>query len=67
MMRINCAHDDPDTWRRMVENLRQGRTRGRPQVQDPDGPGRPEAAHRPDRPGRSLPAHQATPGRHGRA
>jgi pyruvate kinase len=22
VMRINCAHDDPDTWRRMVENLR---------------------------------------------
>jgi len=22
VMRINCAHDDPGTWRRMVENLR---------------------------------------------
>jgi pyruvate kinase len=22
VMRINCAHDDPETWRRMVENLR---------------------------------------------
>jgi len=21
VMRINCAHDDPETWRRMVENL----------------------------------------------
>jgi len=22
-MRINCAHDDPETWRRMIANLRQ--------------------------------------------
>ncbi len=30
VMRINCAHDDPDTWRRMVANLRKAeRTVGR--------------------------------------
>jgi pyruvate kinase len=30
VMRINCAHDDADTWRRMVENLRRAeRTVGR--------------------------------------
>lgn len=27
LMRINCAHDDPDTWRRMAENLRLARRR----------------------------------------
>jgi len=30
-MRINCAHDDPETWSRMIENLR--RAQGQTQIQ----------------------------------
>ena len=26
-MRVNCAHDGPDTWRRMVDNLGAARSK----------------------------------------
>ena len=44
-MRINCAHDDPPAWSRMIKHLRDaGRASGR-SCRHPDGPGRPETAH----------------------
>jgi pyruvate kinase len=49
VMRINCAHDDADVWRRMVDHLRRAEREGGPALPRGVRPCRPEAAHGPGR------------------
>ena len=43
--RINCAHDDPEIWGQMVENVRRAASAARASLPGADGHRRPEVPH----------------------